>query len=268
MNLRLRVISGVVLGGLLAAAVWVGGAAFDLLLAAAVLAGTRELELLARRVGPAPLPWLLYPLTSWLAFRFLLPVRIQPLELGLGTAVVAGLGACLLGRLGLGRWAISVGAALYLGLTLGYFPGLLVWRPHDAHYGARLLTLTLLAIAACDIAAYAAGTTAGRHRLVPAISPRKTVEGAVAGLAASALVATALSPPLIGAAVPAGLALGVVVAVAAQAGDLVESALKREAQVKDSGVLVPGHGGLLDRVDSLLFVGPAVYGLLLLLGIR
>lgn len=268
MKLRLRVVSGSVLAAALLAGVWLGGVPFDILLAAAVLLGGRELEGLAARSGTAPLRWLMYPLAAWLAFRFVLPDRLHPLEAGVAAAVVAGMAGSLIPRLGLGRWAVSVGGALYLGLGLGYYPALLGWRPGDAHFGARLMTVTLLAIAACDISAYGVGSAVGRHRFFPTVSPRKTVEGAVAGLVGAALISTLLGPAMIGAAPPVALGLGLVAGVGAQLGDLVESALKREAQVKDSGTIVPGHGGLLDRLDSLLFVGPLVYGYLLLAGVH
>lgn len=259
MNLRLRVISGAILAILILVAIWVGGPLFDIVVAAVAVLAAWEYGALMRRIGAAPALWLLYPLTLWLLFRFRLPSRIQPVELGLGGAVVVGLTAGLFLKRGALIWAASVAGAVYLGGTLGYYLALIEWRPQDAHFGARLLTLTLLAVAACDICAYAAGTAFGRHRLLAAVSPKKTVEGAVAGVAGSVVIATTLAPVMIGASVLVALVLGLVIAIAAQAGDLSESALKREAQVKDSSGLIPGHGGLLDRLDSLLFVGPAVY---------
>jgi phosphatidate cytidylyltransferase len=259
MNLRLRVISGAILAILILIAIWVGGPLFDVVVAAVAVLGAWEYGALMRRIGVPPALWLLYPLTLWLLFRFRLPARIQPLELGLGASVVVGLTAGLFRRSGAISWAASTAGAVYLGITLGYYLALIHWRPDDAHFGARLLTLTLLAVAACDISAYAAGTAFGRHRLLAAVSPKKTVEGALAGVAGSAVIATALAPAMIGVSVLVALTLGLVIAVAAQAGDLAESALKREAGVKDSSGLIPGHGGLLDRLDSLLFVGPAVY---------
>ncbi len=121
----------------------------------------------------------------------------------------------------------------------------------------------LFAIAAAwggDTAAYYGGKTFGRRKLYPAVSPGKTWEGAAAGLAgtlAAVLVVRALLLP--GLPIPHVLALGVVAAAVGQLGDLCESLLKRGVGVKDSGGLLPGHGGLLDRLDSLLFVAPLVY---------
>jgi len=122
----------------------------------------------------------------------------------------------------------------------------------------RLVTVALIAWAG-DVAAFYAGRAVGRRRLAPTVSPGKTVEGAAAGLAASMLVAVgagwaggAASPLAWGAA-------GVLVGLAGQVGDLAESLVKRSLGAKDAGWLIPGHGGLLDRLDSLLFALPAFY---------
>ena len=93
----------------------------------------------------------------------------------------------------------------------------------------------------------------------PSISPRKSVEGAVAGAVAAVLVGTLAGPWLIGMSVPLGAGLGALIAIASQGGDLVESAIKRAAGVKDSGTLIPGHGGLLDRADAIVLLAPVVY---------
>ena len=111
-----------------------------------------------------------------------------------------------------------------------------------------------------ETAAYVVGSTLGRRKLAPVISPRKTVEGALAQLVVSVVAALVAQPWFftelgLGRAVAAGFLLG----VAGQLGDLVESALKRSVGAKDTGALIPGHGGLLDRLDSLLFNTPALY---------
>lgn len=123
---------------------------------------------------------------------------------------------------------------------------------------ARWALLALAVTWAADVAAYAVGSRVGRRRIAPRLSPGKTVEGTVAGLAAAALTAVAFGA-VYGLA-PAGVAIVAALAgPAALAGDLLESALKRAAGAKDSGGLIPGHGGVLDRIDSLLLVGPVVY---------
>ena len=126
--------------------------------------------------------------------------------------------------------------------------------------GEDLLMLLFVCVVLADIAAYYVGRAVGRRRLAPVLSPKKTWAGAVAGVAASmagALVAQAwfyqrLAP---GHALVLGFALG----LAAIVGDLAESMVKRSANVKDSSRLLPGHGGLLDRTDSLLFAGPLLF---------
>jgi phosphatidate cytidylyltransferase len=154
----------------------------------------------------------------------------------------------------LGRAAASVFPMLYLGLPIG---ALVALRARD---GREALFLLMLAVMVSDTAQYYAGRAFGRRPLAPAISPKKTIEGAVGGFVfGAALVA------IVGAwwlpALPAGLraALGATVVALGIAGDLFESMLKRSAGVKDSSALIPGHGGVLDRIDALLFAAPIYY---------
>lgn len=153
--------------------------------------------------------------------------------------------------------ASTVFGVLYLGLTLS----LLMRLRFSPNYEGRALTLFLfLVIAAGDIFALLVGRLVGRKQLLPRISPKKTVEGALGGLAGSLLVAWVFQMAFWQTAELKTVMLwAVVVAVAGQAGDLVESALKRSADLKDSGGLLPGHGGLLDRIDSLVFAVPALW---------
>lgn len=113
-----------------------------------------------------------------------------------------------------------------------------------------------------DTLAYFAGTKWGKHRLAPAISPRKSVEGACSGIAGTILLALLIVfffPGWINLTPGQAVFLGLVITVFAQLGDLFESAIKRQFEVKDTGQLIPGHGGIMDRFDSLLFSAPAVY---------
>ena len=144
------------------------------------------------------------------------------------------------------------GAAWYAsGFIYALLPALaLLWiRERDAH-GLELLLWVFLVTWSTDIGAYFVGRAIGRHKLAPAISPGKTVEGLFGGMAVAALVGGAwvlgmgLGTPL--------LLLAPLFAVAAQAGDLFESRMKRRAGVKDSGTWLPGHGGVLDRLDGLV----------------
>jgi phosphatidate cytidylyltransferase len=126
--------------------------------------------------------------------------------------------------------------------------------------GTAWIFLLCAVIFAGDTAALYAGTLWGRHKLCPAISPGKTVEGALAGLAANLAVGMAgkaLFLPEVGWA--AALAFAAAVGLAGQVGDLFESELKRASSVKDSGGLLPGHGGVLDRIDALLFAAPVAF---------
>jgi phosphatidate cytidylyltransferase len=131
--------------------------------------------------------------------------------------------------------------------------------------GTALVAFPLLLTWASDIGAYFVGRAVGGPKLIPSVSPGKTRSGALGGLVATVVaswlyVRFVLSPVAsLTMTLPATIAFGLVISVAAQVGDLTESLLKREANVKDSSRLIPGHGGLLDRLDSLLFVLPVAY---------
>lgn len=139
------------------------------------------------------------------------------------------------------------------------FAALIALRLDDA--GLQWTALAFLVTFATDTSAYAVGRAVGRRKLAPSISPGKTWEGAVGGLVGAAAAAAALVVLLDGieSRLLSAVALGLGIGVVAQAGDLLESKVKRLADAKDSGRLIPGHGGLLDRLDSLLPVFPLAY---------
>lgn len=161
------------------------------------------------------------------------------------------------------RWravALVLGIA-YLGLPAAV---LVRWRLDG---GFAPVLAFLLIIWAADIAAYFVGLAAGRHKLAPRVSPGKSWEGAAASVVAAAVVG-ALAAATFRLPVAGGLVVGAATNVAAQLGDLFESTMKRKAGVKDSGRLLPGHGGILDRFDSVFIAAPVAYGLLRIWGGR
>jgi phosphatidate cytidylyltransferase len=151
--------------------------------------------------------------------------------------------------------AMTMLGVLYLGLTLGTLS-----MTRLLPQGQWLVFFLLLVTWASDTGAYYVGTLCGRHRLVPRVSPKKTVEGLVGGLISAILTAYAARwwflPELSGLDC---LILAILLTFTGLWGDLAESAMKRSAGIKDSGRILPGHGGILDRLDSLLFATPAFY---------
>ena len=133
---------------------------------------------------------------------------------------------------------------------------ILMIEPQD---GTFLLIATFLSIALGDIAAYFIGTRFGKHKMAPTISPKKSWEGFFGGVAGSLAGGALFAGLLYDLSLAAGLGIGVIVAALAPAGDLVESLAKRELGIKDSGRLLPGHGGFLDRLDAIIFCCPVVY---------
>jgi phosphatidate cytidylyltransferase len=156
-------------------------------------------------------------------------------------------------------------AVMYVGWLLGY--GILLH--HTSPIGDELVIFLVGVTWIGESAAYLVGSAIGRHRLAPVISPRKTVEGAAAQGLASVISGAVLGAWLLpqcgtGVAMAAGALLGIV----GQVGDLAESVIKRSAGTKDTGRLIPGHGGVLDRIDSLLFNLPAFYYFTIVTGCR
>lgn len=152
--------------------------------------------------------------------------------------------------------AFALAGVAYVALP---FAALILMRLGDA--GLQWTALAFLVTFATDTSAYAVGRAVGRRKLAPSISPGKTWEGALGGLIGAAAAAAALVALLDGieSLILPAIALGLGISVVAQAGDLLESKVKRMAGAKDSGRLIPGHGGLFDRLDSLVPVFPLVY---------
>ena len=128
--------------------------------------------------------------------------------------------------------------------------------------GNRLMLLLAAVIAACDTAAYFVGRLIGGPKLAPSISPKKTVSGSLGGVVA-AIIVMVLAAPVFGISTVMAALAGLGVSIMAQSGDLFESSVKRTLNVKDSGTIIPGHGGVLDRFDGYIFTVPAVFLILL-----
>ena len=165
----------------------------------------------------------------------------------------------------LGGLATTLFGLAYIAALFSYF---FYIRTMNAAQGAWLILYLILVTKLGDVGAYAVGNLLGRRVLLPRISPRKTVEGLVGAIVFS-MVAALLAQPLLGGQQIFGqrpspilsLALGCILGICGQLGDLAESLLKRDCQVKDSGSLLPGLGGVLDVLDSLLFTAPILYGI-------
>ena len=155
--------------------------------------------------------------------------------------------------------AMTVTGVLYIPFLMSF-----VTQVRGMGHGAWLVWLIVFGAVITDTAAYFVGVTLGRHKLLPKVSPKKTVEGGVGGVVGCTAVMLAfglLVPAPVREAVPwyHFLILGVLCGVVSQLGDWSASAIKRSAGIKDFGKLIPGHGGMLDRIDSILFVGPVVF---------
>ena len=256
-RLQTRLISAGVGIPALLLAIWAGGYWTSAVAALAALLAVRELGALLRGVGLRPLQ---EEGAVWGAAVVLLaPSGGRNVLLALATGAVAVLIVAVATRrstASLGDWMTTLAAMAYATLPL---TALVLLREGEA--GVAWLLVAFFATFATDTGAYAVGRLAGRHALAPRISPGKTWEGAGGGLVAGTGAAVALVAVLgsIETSLGAAVLLGLGIALAAQAGDLAESALKRRAGAKDSGTLIPGHGGLLDRMDSLIPVFPLVY---------
>jgi phosphatidate cytidylyltransferase len=201
--------------------------------------------------------WLLFPLGGFFAYSGTLLKNID-VNAVLSLALVGGLAAFLFvpgRRQGLGRWAMGMAGALYIGMPFNYNLRLYTSKAN----GLVWALFTIFAVVACDAAALLVGSRIGRHPFFGAISPHKTVEGAIAGVVGAVVVMLIGVSGVMGISPLHAVALGLLVGVSAQLGDLVESQMKRIAEVKDSSHLIPGHGGVLDRLDSILFPPILVY---------
>lgn len=252
-DLRQRVLSAALLAPTAVACIWLGADAWTALMALA--AGGLAYEWVALcGARPWRMPGLVVP--AVVLFAGLIAV----LDRERWALVALAAGAALAG-LTSGRRAMVAGV-LYVGLA----SVALVWLRSDNAAGRANVLFLVIVVWASDIGAYAAGRLLGGRKLAPAISPGKTWSGAVGGLLAAMAVGEAAGGLLAVAPIGRAAMVAGLLGLAAQAGDLLESAIKRHFGVKDSGKLIPGHGGLLDRLDGLLTAAPAAAALALLLG--
>lgn len=250
-DLRARALSALALGPLVVAAVWYGGLPFRaLLLLVAVLASFEWLNLGA---GKAP--------TKLRIAAVLAVVITISGEMAAGPLYALALALALMALLMLWVWEKGWRLAVGVAFTLPYVAGAVValdWIREGGDRGVALSLYLLLVIWATDIGAYATGRLVGGPRLAPRISPNKTWSGLFGGMLAAGLVGflavlpSAVLSPLV------AFPLAMILAVCGQAGDLFESFMKRRCDVKDSGRLIPGHGGLLDRIDGLMVAAPVL----------
>lgn len=259
-----------------------GGLALVLTVAAASMLTIRETYrlLAAHRVHACrPVGWLAVAVLPFLVYRG----DATELALFVTASLVASLLVELFGRRVDGALANAAGTLFgifYAGWLLAHVVALreigghpaLVAHGGSAQTGVFLVIATIAITVGCDAGAFFVGRTIGRHKLAPAVSPGKSIEGAVGGLVIGVGLGAgckalfdmeALGAGSVSVSYPAMLAIATLVAIGGILGDLVESLLKRDAQVKDAGHLVPGSGGVLDRIDSGLLAFPAMYYLAL-----
>ena len=274
---------GVIAAPIALAILFIGGAPLAALLAVASAIGAWELYRMARVAGYTPLSDLgcamagLLPLAVHANYLNILEPRMAYLAMPLLVLLAVVIWARGSEGKPLGAAAVTALGALYTGglLSFGYAiryhdyaAGGIQLGPIELAAGGVLLGLPVVLTWATDTGAFFVGRTIGGRKLIPAVSPGKTVSGAIGGVVTSVLVTWvyvnyALKPAAQLALSPTGIIIfGVTISVAAQLGDLVESLLKREAGVKDSSRLLPGHGGVMDRLDSLFFVLPTAHLLL------
>lgn len=275
--LRTRVLSALVLVPVVLVVLWLGTPFLQLLIVVIAALAAHEAFALLQKAGylNEPLLGTAIALVAIVgAWLFADRSGVPALMVALGV-VIAAIAAFLRPDpfAGLQSWVATTFGAIYIGL-LGFLV-LIIETAGPLPAGAPLagvldggriwLIIAVLAVWSFDSGAYLVGRRFGKTHFIPHLSPGKTLEGVAGGIVAATLV-SALTLFLAGQNPLGALILGPLISIVAQAGDLAESMLKRAAGVKDSGALIPGHGGMLDRVDSIIFAAPAAYFYILILG--
>lgn len=266
--MRQRAISAAVLVPVLLIVLWLGGYVLAAGIAIVTVLAALEVFRLLRTAGYAPLA----PLGTALALAIVadaaFPKVLEGSGLLLGAIGIVLVAVASFARLdphdGLATWMATIFGALYVSLLsfvirLGHAAPPIPSSAPLADFGAERawILLLVLAVWSYDTGAYLVGKQFGRQKFLTHISPSKTYAGLIGGVVATTVV-VAIGLVAVGQPPFHAIVLGPLTALAAQAGDLAESVIKRAAGVKDSGDLIPGHGGMLDRIDSFLFAAPVV----------
>lgn len=262
-NLPVAIASGVLLAGVFLGTLFFSPVLFLVFWCALIVTALFELDKALRSKGLRP--------ATPVALGAGLVIVVGTYQLG-ATAQVFGLALLLLGAM---AWSLldadrsnvmaNLGATCLMGLWVPFlasFAVSLLIRPEGHWYVMAAVALAVTG----DIGAYGFGSGFGRHKMAPSISPAKTWEGFAGGLLTVLVVAAAITARVPGFDLPTALVFGVGVFLAATTGDLAESMVKRDLGVKDLGGIVPGHGGIMDRADAIIFALPVAHAVLTLFG--
>ena len=272
-SVGLRIVTSVIVIPVVLLFVWLGGWwAFAACLFVVAL-GTYELHMMMVHSGYHPLLLVSLALSTLILVSAMLPspqVRSSLLEIGFGGALLISFPWLFFRKKldgALVDWALTLAFSIYLGWPMSFLLLLRGYRESwPLSHGALWVLVALVGVWSFDSAAFFVGRFFGRHKLAPRISPGKTWEGVLGGLVLSILVSLFITVGPLGVPWYLGVLLGILIGIAAVLGDLAESLMKRQTHVKDSGQIMPGHGGILDRIDSMLFVLIVVYLFAQLLG--
>jgi phosphatidate cytidylyltransferase len=268
-SVGLRLITAFVGMPIVLAVAWVGGWWAFAVAALIALLAIYELHMMMLHEGYHPLILVSCALSLLFMVAAMLPQQRLPLlEIGLSGALLASFPLLFFRKSLEGAmldWSLTLAIAFYVGWPMSL---LLVLRGYQTGLGTGLWWLFVLfgGVWGFDTGAFFAGHFFGRHKLAPRISPGKTWEGVFGGLIFSVAAAVLFAALPLGVPWYLAVLLGILVGVAAALGDLAESLIKRQTHVKDSGQFFPGHGGVLDRIDSLLFAILVIYVFALLVG--
>ena len=257
-----RVITSVIAIPVVLAFVWLGGWFGFAAAIIAVILSVYELHNMMVHEGYHPLIWMSFALSILFLLAAILPQqRLILLEAGLSAALLITLPLFFFRKKLEGAmvdWSLTLAIPVYLGWPLSVF---LLLRGFQVGIstGFWWVLTVFLCVWGFDTGAFFAGHFFGRHKLAPTISPAKTWEGAAGGMVLSIAAAVLLTAWPLGVPWYLAILLGILIGIAATLGDLAESLIKRQTHVKDSGHFIPGHGGILDRIDSLLFAVIVVF---------